>query len=142
MSYPEMKNLDDYMKIAVQEAKFGFEEGGLPIGSVLVLDGEVIGRGRNQRNQKGSVILHAEMDAIENAGIYSSEAYQRSVLYTTLSPCLMCSSTIVYLKIPRVVIADNETVMGAENFLKSHGVILEYQNSIEIKNLLSKYQLD
>ena len=130
------------MKAAVHEAKLGVEEKGLPIGSVLVLDGEIIGRGRNQRNQKGSVILHAEMDAIENAGLRTSEEYQRSVLYTTLSPCLMCSSTIVYLKIPHVVIADNETIMGAEEFLKSHGVILEYQKSQEMNKILSKYPLD
>ena len=129
------------MQAAVQEAKTGLEENGLPIGSVLVLDGEIIGRGRNQRTQKGSVILHAEMDAIENAGVQSHENYQRSVLYTTLSPCLMCSATIVYLEIPRVVIADNETIMGAEDFLKSHGVILEYQKNKEIVEILAKNPL-
>jgi cytosine deaminase len=134
--------MDKFMKAAVQEAKLGVEENGLPIGSVLVLDGEIIGRGRNQRNQKGSVILHAEMDAIENAGILSPEEYQRSVLYTTLSPCLMCSGAIIYLQIPRVVIADNESIMGAEHFLKSNGVILEYQNSEESKALIAKYRLE
>ena len=134
--------MDKFMKAAVQEAKLGIEEDGLPIGSVLVLDEEIIGRGRNQRNQKGSVILHAEMDAIENAGILSPEEYQRSVLYTSLSPCLMCSGTIVYLQIPRVVIADNESIMGAEHFLKLNGVTLEYQNSEESKVLLAKYRLE
>ena len=134
--------MDKFMKAAIQEAKLGVEENGLPIGSVLVLDEEIIGRGRNQRNQKGSVILHAEMDAIENAGILTPEEYQRSVLYTTLSPCLMCSGTIVYLQIPRVVIADNESIMGAEHFLKSNGVTLEYQNSEEIKVLFAKYRLE
>jgi cytosine deaminase len=133
--------MDKFMKAAVQEAKLGIEEKGLPIGSVLVLDEEIIGRGRNQRKQKGSVILHAEMDAIEDAGVLSPEEYQRSVLYTTLSPCLMCSGTIVYLQIPRVVIADNESIMGAEDFLKSNGVTLEYQNSEESKALLAKYRL-
>jgi cytosine deaminase len=132
--------MDEFMEAAVQEARLGFEEKGMPIGSVLVLDGKMIGRGRNQRNQKGSVILHAEMDAIENAGILIPEDYKRSVMYTTLSPCQMCSGTIVYLQIPKVVIADNETIMGAEDFLKSHGVILEYQDNEECKELLRKYQ--
>ncbi|MFX1334931.1 MAG: nucleoside deaminase [Promethearchaeota archaeon] len=132
--------MDEFMQVAVQEARHGFEENGIPIGSVLVLDGKIIGRGRNQRQQKASVILHAEMDAIENAGILLPEDYQRSVLYTTLSPCQMCSGTIVYFQIPRVVIADNETIMGAEDFLKSHGVILEYQDNEECKELLRKYQ--
>ncbi|MFX0124422.1 MAG: nucleoside deaminase [Candidatus Hodarchaeota archaeon] len=130
--------MDEFMQAAVQEAKLGFEENGIPIGSVLVLDGKIIGRGRNQRNQKESVILHAEMDAIENAGILLPEDYKRSVLYTTLSPCQMCSGTIVYLQIPKVIIADNKTIMGAEDFLKSHGVILEYQESEECKELLRK----
>ena len=129
------------MKAAVQEAKDSVKENGLPIGSVLILDGQIIGRGRNQRNQKGSVILHAEMDAIENAGILSVEEYQRSILYTTLSPCQMCSGAIVYLNIPRVVIADNKTVMGAEEFLKSHGVILEYQPSQEMAKILLEFPL-
>jgi cytosine deaminase len=132
--------MDEFMEAAVQEARLGFEEKGMPIGSVLVLDGKMIGRGRNQQNQKGSVILHAEMDAIENAGILIPEDYKRSVMYTTLSPCQMCSGTIVYLQIPKVVIADNETIMGAEDFLKSHGVILEYQDNEECKELLRKYQ--
>ncbi|MFX0050362.1 MAG: nucleoside deaminase [Candidatus Hodarchaeota archaeon] len=134
--------MDDFMKAAINEAKSGFEENGLPIGSVLVLKGKIIGRGRNQRYQKGSVILHAEMDAIENAGILSPEEYQQSVLYTTLSPCLMCSGTIVYLQIPKVVIADNKTIMGAEDFLKSKGIILEYQESKECQELLLQYKSD
>ncbi|UCG04737.1 MAG: nucleoside deaminase [Candidatus Heimdallarchaeota archaeon] len=133
--------MDEFMQAAVQEAKLGFEENGLPIGSVLVLDGKIVGRGRNQRNQKGSVILHAEMDAIENAGILLPEEYKRSVLYTTLSPCQMCSGTIVYLQISKVVIADNTTILGAENFLKSHGVILEYQENEECTELLRKFPL-
>ena len=132
--------MDEFMEAAVQEARLGFKENAVPIGSVLVLDGNIIGRGRNQRLQKESVILHAEMDAIENAGILPPEDYKRSVLYTTLSPCQMCSGTIVYLQIPKVIIADNETIMGAEDFLKSHGVILEYQNNDECKRLFKKYQ--
>lgn len=134
--------MDDFMKAAVHEARLGLEENGMPIGSVLVLKGKIIGRGRNQRHQKGSVILHAEMDAIENAGILSPEEYQQSILYTTLSPCLMCSGTIVYLQIPKVVIADNKTIKGAEDFLKSHGILLEYQESKECQELLLQYQLD
>lgn len=137
-NFREEKNMDEFMEAAVQEARLGFEENGLPIGSVLVLDGKIVGRGRNQRNQKGSVILHAEMDAIENAGILLPEQYQRSILYTTLSPCQMCSGTIVYLQIPKVVIADNTTILGAEDFLKSHGIILEYQENYECKELLRK----
>jgi cytosine deaminase len=132
--------MDQYMDAAVQEARLGFKEKAIPIGSVLVLDGEIIGRGRNQRVQKRSVILHAEMDAIENAGILDPEDYKRSILYTTLSPCQMCSGTIVYLQIPKVIIADNESIMGAEDFLKSHGVILEYQENEECKELFRKYQ--
>ena len=114
----------EFMEIAVDEAKKGLEEGGRPIGSLLVLDGKIIGRGRNQGMQKGSVILHAEMDAIENAGRLTREEYVRSTIYTTLSACLMCSGTIVYLGIQRVVSADNTSVMGAEDFLLKNGIEL------------------
>ncbi len=132
--------MDKFMLAALDEAKSGMEEKGMPIGSVLVLNGNIIGRGRNQWHQKGSVILHAEMDAIENAGKLTPEEYRSSIMYTTLSPCQMCSGTIVYLGISKVVIADNQTVMGAEEFLKSHGVELSYQESSESKLLFEQYK--
>lgn len=128
-------NDSEFMEIAIEEAKKGLEEGGRPIGSLLVLDGKIVGRGRNQGIQKGSVILHAEMDAIENAGKLTKEEYARSTIYTTLSACLMCSGTIVYFGIPRVVSADNTNVMGAEEFLKENGVELitnDHREMIEI----------
>lgn len=128
-------NDSEFMEIAIEEAMKGLEEGGRPIGSLLVLDGKVVGRGRNQGIQKGSVILHAEMDAIENAGKLTREEYARSTIYTTLSACLMCSGTIVYFGIPRVVSADNTNVMGAEEFLKENGVELitdDHREMIEI----------
>lgn len=128
-------NDSEFMEIAIEEAKKGLEEGGRPIGSLLVLDGKIVGRGRNQGIQKGSVILHAEMDAIENAGKLTREEYARSTIYTTLSACLMCSGTIVYFGIPRVVSADNTNVMGAEEFLKENGVELitnDHREMIEI----------
>lgn len=128
-------NDSEFMEIAIEEAKKGIEEGGRPIGSLLVLDGKIVGRGRNQGIQKGSVILHAEMDAIENAGKLTREEYARSTIYTTLSACLMCSGTIVYFGIPRVVSADNTNVMGAEEFLKENGVELitdDHREMIEI----------
>ena len=132
--------MDKYMLAALEEAKSGMQENGMPIGSVLVLDGNIIGRGRNQWHQKGSVILHAEMDAIENAGKLTPEEYGSSIMYTTLSPCQMCSGTIVYLGISKVIIADNETVIGAEDFLKTHGVELLYQESSECRLLFEKYK--
>ena len=128
------------MLAALEEAKSGLQENGMPIGSVLVLDGNIIGRGRNQWHQKGSVILHAEMDTIENAGKLTPEEYERSIMYTTLSPCQMCSGTIVYLGISKVIIADNEIVMGAEDFLKTHGVELLYQESSECRLFFEKYK--
>ena len=129
----------EFMEIAVEEAKKGLEEGGRPIGSLLVLDGKIVGRGRNQGFQKGSVILHAEMDAIENAGRLSKEEYARSTIYTTLSACLMCSGTIVYLGIPRVVSADNTNVMGAEEFLINQGIDLLTIDHPEMIKIFGKY---
>ena len=129
----------EFMEIAVEEAKKGLEEGGRPIGSLLVLDGKIVGRGRNQGIQKGSVILHAEMDAIENAGRLNKEEYARSTIYTTLSACLMCSGTIVYLGIPRVVSADNTNVMGAEEFLINQGIDLLTIDHPEMIKIFGKY---
>lgn len=128
------------MEAAIQEARDGLVEGGIPIGSVLVLDGKIVGRGRNQNNQKNSVILHAEMDAIENAGRLAPEEYARTVLYTTLSPCQMCSGTIVYKGIPHVISAENTSTMGAENFLLENGVKLETLDLEECINLIQEFR--
>jgi len=116
---------DCFMDAAYEEAALGLAEGGVPIGSVLVLDGKIAGRGHNRRVQKGSPILHAEMDALENAGRLSAAEYARSVLYTTLSPCPMCSGAVLLYKIPRVVIGEDLNFMGEEGLLKSRGVSVE-----------------
>jgi len=110
---------------AIEEAKVGRSEGGIPIGSVLVYDGKIIGRGHNRRVQKGSAILHGEMDALENAGRLSAAVYRASVLFTTLSPCAMCSGAIVLYGIPRVVVGEHDTFMGEEEWLRSQGVAVD-----------------
>ena len=107
---------------ALEEAITGLEEGGIPIGSALVVDGEIVGRGHNRRVQRGSAILHGEMDALENAGRLPASAYRRAVLYTTLSPCDMCTGAILLYRIPRVIIGENRTFVGAEDLLRSRGV--------------------
>ena len=117
--------MDKFMQAAIEEAKLGMQEGGIPIGSVLVHKGRIIGRGHNRRIQKGSCVLHGEMDALENAGRQSANIYQESVIYTTLSPCSMCSGAIALYGIPKVVIAENKTFMGEEAWLISKGVELE-----------------
>lgn len=114
-----------FMQAAIEEARLGRAEGGIPIGSVLVHDGAIIGRGHNRRVQKGSAILHGEMDALENAGRRPAIVYRRSVLYTTLSPCVMCSGAILLYGIPRVVVGENRTFMGEEDLLRSRGVVVE-----------------
>jgi cytosine/creatinine deaminase len=114
-----------FLQAAVDEAKAGLAEGGIPIGSVLVLDGRIIGRGHNRRVQKGSAILHAEMDCLENAGRLKARDYQRAILYSTLSPCDMCSGTTLLYKIPHVVIGENRTFQGPEDYVRSRGVHLE-----------------
>ena len=117
--------MDEYLKAAIEEAKLGLQEGGIPIGSVIVHKGEIIGRGYNRRVQKQSAILHAEMDALENAGRLSASIYKECTLYTTLSPCPMCSGAIILYKIPRVVIGENKTFLGEEELLRSRGVSVE-----------------
>ena len=116
---------DEYLDAAVAEAAAGLAEGGIPIGSVLVHDGKIIGRGHNRRVQRGSTVLHGEMDALENAGRRSASVYQRSVIYTTLSPCAMCSGAILLYGIPRVVIGENVTFQGEEELLRARGVQVE-----------------
>jgi cytosine/creatinine deaminase len=117
--------VDRFMRVAIEEAEKGRAEGGIPIGSVLVHNGEILGRGHNRRVQQGSVTLHGEMDALENAGRQPARIYRESVLYTTLSPCPMCSGAIVLYGISRVVIGENSTFMGEEQWLASRGVTLE-----------------
>jgi len=114
--------MDVFLQAALEEARVGLAEGGIPIGSVLVHDGRIIGRGHNRRVQRGSAILHAEMDALENAGRQPAELYRRSVIYTTLSPCAMCSGAILLYGIPKVVIGEHRTFLGEEDLLRSRGV--------------------
>src|SRR5438105_5871904 len=116
---------DAFMRAAIDEAQTGAREGGIPIGSVLVHDGRIIGRGHNRRVQKGSAILHGEMDALENAGRHPAAVYRQSVIYTTLSPCSMCSGAILLYGIPRVIVGENKTFLGEEELLRSRGVAIQ-----------------
>jgi len=129
--------MDSFMQAAIDEAELGLKEGGIPIGSVLVHQGKIIGRGHNRRVQKGSTVLHGEMDALENAGRLPAKVYQESTLYTTLSPCSMCSGAILLYGIPRIVIGENRTFLGEEALLKSRGVeltVLQNSKCIELMN--------
>jgi cytosine deaminase len=130
---------DPFLEAAIAEAKAGLAEGGIPIGSVLVIDGAIVGRGHNRRVQKGSAILHAEMDAIENAGRLTAADYQRAVIYSTLSPCPMCSGTALLYKIPRIIIGENRTFQGPEEYVRSHGVILEIRDDPECIALMEAF---
>jgi cytosine deaminase len=116
--------MDEFMQAAIQEAEKGLREGGIPIGSVLVQGGRIIGRGHNRRIQQNSVVLHGEMDALENAGRHPASIYQDSIIYTTLSPCSMCSGAILLYGIPKVIIGENRTFLGEEDLLRSRGVSL------------------
>ena len=117
--------MDAFLQAAIEEARKGLAEGGIPIGSVLVHNGKIIGRGHNRRVQKGSAILHGEMDALENAGRLPASVYKESVLYTTLSPCPMCTGAILLYGIPKVVVGENHTFIGEEALLRSRGVSVE-----------------
>lgn len=116
--------MDPFLAAAIEEARLGLAEGGIPIGSVLVIDGRIVGRGRNRRVQRGSAVLHAEMDALENAGRLGAADYARSTLYSTLSPCDMCSGAALLYKVPRIVVGENRTFRGPEEYLRSRGVEL------------------
>ena len=131
--------MDRFMQAALQEAREGFSEGGIPIGSVLVHRGEIVGRGRNRRVQKGSTTLHGEMDALENAGRRSASFYRDCVIYTTLSPCPMCSGAILLYGIPTVVIGENRTFLGDEEHLRSRGVVLEVVDDPECIELMTRF---
>ena len=131
--------MTDFLAAAIAEARKGLDAGGIPIGSVLVIDGEIVGRGHNQRVQKGSAILHAEMDCLENAGRLSAADYERSVLYSTLSPCDMCSGTVLLYGIPKVVVGENRTFQGPEDYLVSRGVELEIVDNAECVQLMTDF---
>jgi cytosine deaminase len=131
--------MDIFLNAAIDEAKKGMAEGGIPIGSVLVIDGQIVGRGHNQRVQKGSAILHAEMDCLENAGRLSSSDYKRATLYSTLSPCAMCSGAILLYGISKVVAGENQTFCGPESYLKSQGVELQVVDNHECIYLMNEF---
>ncbi|MEO5914882.1 MAG: nucleoside deaminase [Luteolibacter sp.] len=131
--------MDPFMQAAVDEARQGLAEGGIPIGSVLVHQGKIIGRGHNRRVQKGSTTLHGEMDALENAGRQSAAVYRECVIYTTLSPCPMCSGAILLYGIPKVVIGENVTFLGDEAHLTSRGVELEVLNEPECVAMMTDF---
>ena len=131
--------MDEFLASAIEEARKGLEEGGIPIGSVLVYDGKTIGRGHNQRVQRGSVIHHGEMNCLENAGRQSAAVYQKCTIYTTLSPCPMCSGAILLYGIPKVVVGENETFMGAEETLRAAGVEVEVVQSAECIEMMREF---
>ena len=131
--------MDPFLEAAIAEAQKGLQAGGIPIGSVLVLDGEIVGRGHNQRVQKKSPVLHAEMDCLENAGRLAAADYARSTLYSTLSPCDMCSGAILLYGIPRVIVGENRTFQGPEEHLRSRGVEVEIVDSAECVQLMTDF---
>lgn len=131
--------MDLFLKAAIEEAELGLKEGGIPIGSVLVIDNKIVGRGHNRRVQKGSAILHAEMDCLENAGRLKAKDYQRAILYSTLSPCDMCSGTALLYKIPRIIIGENKTFQGPESYVQSRGVKIEILQDKRCIELMEKF---
>ncbi len=131
--------MDPFLKAAIDEARLGLSEGGIPIGSVIVHDGKIIGRGHNRRIQSGSPTLHGEMDALENAGRLPASVYRECVLYTTLSPCSMCSGAILLYGIPKVVIGENRTFLGEEELLRSRGVELEVRQDPDCIRLMEEF---
>lgn len=131
--------MDEFMKAAIEEAEKGLQEGGIPIGSVLVHKGKIIGRGHNRRVQAGSVVLHGEMDALESAGRQPASVYRECTLYTTLSPCSMCAGAILLYDIPRVVVGENRTYIGDEDLLRSRGVLVEVLQDSRCMNLMSHF---
>ncbi len=134
-----MADRDALLEAAIDEARAGLAAGGIPIGSVLAIDGEIVGRGHNQRVQRGSPVLHAEMDCLENAGRLTAADYARSVLYSTLSPCDMCSGAVLLYKIPRVVVGENVTFRGPEQHLRDRGVELDVRNDRVCIELMEQF---
>ena len=130
---------DPFLAAAIEEARAGLAEGGIPIGSVLVIDGEIVGRGHNRRVQQGSAVLHAEMDCLEQAGRLSAAEYQRAVLYSTLSPCDMCSGAALLYGIPRIVVGENRTFQGPEDYVRGRGVDLEILDDPTCIELMTEF---
>lgn len=131
--------MDHFLEAAIAEARLGLAEGGIPIGSVLVIDGEIVGRGHNRRVQQGSAILHAEMDCLENAGRLTAADYRRATLYSTLSPCDMCSGAVLLYGIRRVVVGENRTFQGPEAYLRQRGVELVIVDDAECRTLMEAF---
>ncbi len=131
--------MDKFLEYAIEEAKKGMAEGGIPIGSVLVIDGRLVGRGHNRRVQKGSAILHAEMDCLENAGRLKAIDYRRATLYSTLSPCDMCSGAVLLYGIRKVVVGENRTFRGPEDYVRSRGVEIVIADSAECRQLMETF---
>jgi creatinine deaminase len=130
---------DIFLRAAMEEARQGLAEGGIPIGSVFVIDGQIVGRGHNRRVQNGSAILHAEMDAIEHAGRLKASDYRRGVLYSTLSPCDMCAGMALLYRIPKIVIGENRTFQGPEDYVRSRGVTLEIVDDPDCVKLMEEF---
>ena len=130
---------DPFLAAAIEEARQGLSEGGIPIGSVLVIAGEIAGRGHNRRVQQGSAVLHAEMDALENAGRLTADDYRRSTLYSTLSPCDMCSGAALLYEIPRIVVGENRTFQGPEEYVRSRGVRLDIVDDPDCVALMTNF---
>jgi len=133
---------DPFLSAAIAEARAGLAVGGIPIGSVLVIDGEIVGRGHNQRVQRGSSVLHAEMDCLENAGRLSASDYARSTLYSTLSPCDMCSGAVLLYKIPHVVVGENVTFRGPEHYVRERGVRVDVVDDAECVSMMRGFIAD
>ncbi|BAP63029.1 nucleoside deaminase [Methanococcus maripaludis] len=131
--------MTDFMDEAIKEANLGLKEGGIPIGAVLVYENKIIGRGHNRRVQNNSAILHAEMDALESAGRVTSDVYKNCELYTTLSPCIMCSGAVLLYKIKKVVIGENKTFLGAEDLLMNNGVVVEVLNDERCVKMMKEF---
>ena len=131
--------MDPFLQVAIEEARKGRAEGGIPIGAVLVIDGQVVGRGHNRREQQQSAILHAEMDCLENAGRLRAGDYARSTLYSTLSPCDMCSGAALLYKIPRIVAGENQTFRGPEEYLRQRGVELTIVQDATCVGLMQQF---
>jgi cytosine/creatinine deaminase len=137
--HPGRVTRDPFLDAALEEAELGLAEGGIPIGSVLVIDGEIAGRGHNRRVQRGSAILHAEMDCLENAGRLKAADYARATLYSTLSPCDMCSGAALLYKIPRIVVGENRTFRGPEAYVRSRGVELVVAGDARCVELMERF---
>ena len=130
---------DPFLQAAIDEARRGLTEGGIPIGSVLVIDGQIVGRGHNRRVQRGSAILHAEMDCLENAGRLKAADYRRSVLYSTLSPCDMCSGTVLLYRIPRIIVGENRTFRGPEEYVRARGIMVEIADDKDCIEMMQQF---